>query len=181
MIDKPMGPEYYDRQFEVDPKYSVHYKDSRYYKIWMRVVGKLLDCNIWAVTSIGCGTGQFENLLTDYGIGVVGIDFSQVAIDKARKTCPLGTFVCKDVKDYKFDSTPVVALEIFEHVDDLELIGKLPHGVVIVFMVPSRDAAAHVRVFENEENIRERYSAVIEIEEIENHSDRYFICVGNVK
>lgn len=181
----PFDSAFYDNYFRHDEKYDVHYTKSRYYRLWIRAIGMLEKIGSKRVVSLGCGTGQFEQMLSEKGYDVVGVDFSGVAINKAREKSN-ATFLCLDlIKDYEkykdFITETVIILETLEHIDDLALLDKLDKGLNIVFMVPSADAVSHVRTFKNIDEVKERYKDTISIMHYENHSDRFFLCMGVIK
>lgn len=78
------------------------------------------------VLDLGCGTGRYCVLLTDRGAEVVGIDPSQVMVNKARKKvsekCQFELYhgVLKDIKflDGYFDL--IVSALIFSHIPEIE-------------------------------------------------------------
>ncbi|MHA2366851.1 MAG: class I SAM-dependent methyltransferase, partial [Candidatus Hodarchaeales archaeon] len=71
--------EYYNDYYKQDMSYHVHYKESNYYNLWKEVL-KLIDDEklLCKILDAGCGTGQFANMLYDYGVdNYMGIDFSR--------------------------------------------------------------------------------------------------------
>jgi trans-aconitate methyltransferase len=81
------------------------------------------------ILEVGCGSGHLLSYILCRwpGIGCVGIDFSNVAIDLARKNAPKAQFACIDVMDYKpIELFDVILLSgVAEHFDDP--IMKLMH------------------------------------------------------
>ena len=161
MIDK----HFYNTVFSNSIRYNAPYKDAPDYRlgVWPDVVSRLEKEK---VLELGCGTGQFAELLKDTGVceSYTGIDYSDVAIKKADKLGDGYKFLCEDINEYcfDFDFTVVIALEFLEHVeDDLMIIKKLPSGTRIIFSVPSFSAPQHYRCFEKMENVIQRYSELI--------------------
>jgi len=61
----------------------------------------------------------------------------------------------------------IIALEIFEHITwDLEFIERLAPGAKVFFSVPNKPGKFHVRHFENEKEIMDRYESILDIKEI---------------
>ena len=183
----PKGKEFYNYHYNASNRYDVHYTKSRYYKLWVRVIGMLEKIGSKNIMSLGCGTGQFEEMLCDNGYDVIGVDFSDVAIEKAMGKSN-AEFLCLDIVKafnmYKdLIKGTVVILETLEHIDDLELLIQFKQGTNIVFMVPSKEEASHLRVFKTVDDILDRYGVVMDIDRasIEVHSDRFFICRGVIK
>jgi len=61
----------------------------------------------------------------------------------------------------------VIALEIFEHIIwDLEFIERLAPGTRVFFSVPTKPGKFHVRHFENEKEITDRYEDLLDFKEM---------------
>lgn len=94
-----------------------------------------------------------------------GIDFSQQAIELARRANPeyAHQFICKDAfiflqsvkkEDYKL----FFMFEVLEHFyKDMELLELLPMGSKVIFSVPNFKSFNHVRTFDSLESIKNRY------------------------
>jgi hypothetical protein len=74
----------------------------------------------------------------------------------------------------------IVAMEIFEHTDDLKIISLLPEGKQILLTVPDFDDAAHIRHFKTIEEVRERYSKMIDISNATKF-ERWYVVTGTIK
>jgi len=117
------------------------------------------------IVEIGCGTGQFTQLLESRGFrDYVGYDFSAEAVRQARERTSLSVQV-RDIEKEPLAlqaGDTVVALEVFEHLeDDLALISEWPRGVLCLFSVPVFDAPNHLRWFLNEADVRSRYETCL--------------------
>jgi len=173
-------PEYYDNIYKESDEYKKNYRESVYIYQWLRV----LDLIPLAVdmTELGCGTGQFAELVADTrgGIQYSGYDFSQEAINQCNmKGLVDYQFEVADLTKTKFgtDHNFFVALEIFEHTDDYQIIKNLGLGKEIIFTVPDFNDPAHVRYFHSINEVVERYKNVIRFSHVEKF-ESWFICKG---
>ncbi len=158
-------PEYYDKAFQLD-KYNCHYSDTIYYEMWEKVISYLYRSD--AILEIGCGTGQFAEMLIDHSFfSYCGLDFSKVAIQKAIERNG-EYFSLHDVRkpfDGIYDT--IICLETLEHIDnDIIVLKNLKSGTKFIGSVPIGNDPAHVRVFQTPESIIERYGTLLDIEEI---------------
>lgn len=121
------------------------------------------------ICDLGCGPGLFAQLLNTRGHlgGYWGIDFSKVAIRKARRirlSCCYANFTQADLRYWKppddlIDGVVFTCTEVLEHLDgDIELIAGLPPGHRLIATVPNYGSEAHVRKFLGPGQIWERYS-----------------------
>lgn len=56
------------------------------------------------IIDIGCGPGRDAKVFSDYGLNVVGIDFSFNMIEAAKQTAPQATFFVMDIEHITFPS-----------------------------------------------------------------------------
>lgn len=181
--------DYYDDIYQRSATYQAHYTKSPYYFLWAIIVNRLLCVGAKSVLDIGCGPGQFAELVRDAGIHTyVGLDFSAEAIRRARERCPEFTFSVDNaltsplVVEPRFDA--VVSMEVLEHIDeDLALVHRIPCGVTCFFTVPNSPDPAHVRTFADAEAVRERYGALFQDPRIQcfkrdNAGNVFFIFEG---
>lgn len=103
---------------------------------------------------LGCGAGvPADRLLVSAGFDVVGVDISQVQIDRARALVPQATFVCSDLVDFilepeSFDA--VISLYALIHVpleDQRTLFPRVlaalrPRGLFLVIVGHERGQAS---------------------------------------
>ena len=167
---------FYNDAFKRSLRYYYPWYDSPYYDMWQVMVDRTLSPYI----ELGCGSGQFaeyaENKGTYY---VVGFDYSKDAIDIARCRNPGMLFVCEDIMKLRYEDlladyipkTTIVAFEVLEHLeDDIELLRRIGLNK-IVFSVPGFDAPAHLRYFENLQDVRNHYSQIVDITDIKEFGE----------
>lgn len=118
------------------------------------------------ICEIGCGCGQFANMLFDNGYTkYIGIDFSSQAIMLARKANPdhAEQFICEDAFSYlqscqEKSGTLFIMFEVLEHIKkDIELLNMLPVGSNVIFSVPNFKSFNHIRTYDTLEFIENRY------------------------
>lgn len=174
-----LNKEYYNNFFRNDKSYSEHYSVSRYLPLWKRVISLLNGYINPKILELGCGTGQFAEMLYDHGYrNYVGIDYSDVGIEMALNRCNQ-QFIIDDIRNkITFDYDMVLCLETLEHVEhDYEVISNIKKGSHIILTVPSFGAESHARFFKNIDEINDRYKAYIEFELLEKFNE-YFIGAG---
>lgn len=171
------GASYYDEIYsQPNEIYSGIYTASPYFELWKQVI-ELVPEKI-QVFDAGCGTGEFGRMLIDHrNVQYSACDFSQVAIDKARKLIPeTYSITCNSVYNATIGVDCItIALEIFEHIDDFRFIERIPLGCEIVFTLPDFNDPAHVRYFKNIAEIIHRYERVFDFSVIKKH-ERFFVC-----
>jgi len=141
-------------------------EESIYYPIWNQIIfGLPLNSKI---LDLGCGVGQLANLLIKRKRNYIrGIDFSEVAIKKAKESNKghEDKFIVSDLYDencYKIDYDIVLICEVLEHIeDDLSILKRLKKDKRIYLTVPNYMSKGHVRCFENTEQIIDRYNPYI--------------------
>lgn len=154
---------YYDNAYVGNKEYLKHYADSIYYFIWCVLVDRLRNQKPDFVFDVGCGPGQFAAFLRDRGIpNYLGLDFSSESIEMARRMCPEFDFVCEDAhtSDYfsKLSYDTFIATEFFEHIEgDLDILNRVKKGTKVFGSVPNFPNPGHVRHFETERDVANRY------------------------
>ena len=188
-MKKACEANYYDYVYSVSEHYRGSYRRSSYLGLWSALASMM--STEWRVVDLGCGPGQFAELLRDRGFyDYFGIDFSRTAIDAARekfkkrgdfhfipadlRTCPIPEADC------------YVMCEFLEHIeDDRKLLSRLPEGKKVIGSLPSFDCKGHVRFFGCEEDIRERYDNLLTFDKIERMGGHFVFSgvagKGNVK
>lgn len=162
-------------------KYSLdRLEESAYFSLWKKAVDMIGEKDV--VLELGCGPGLFAYLALEHGIDYrLGLDFSQEAIDQARKNNPdYGDhFKVRDItkttpKAYR-KMDVVVCLEVLEHIeDDIDVVKTIPGGMKVIFSVPDYDSESHVRRFKRFKKVRRRYGDLIKIESREKARPQEF-------
>jgi len=190
-IETPIyDSDWYDDIYQNEKSYHVNYKDSPYYLIWKEISDRISNNNIVKVLDIGCGPGQFAALLLDNGVtNYTGLDFSSTAIDIAKINCKDGNFIIGDAKKSDVYETvqyeAIVCTEVLEHIDDdLAVIARFPTGIHCFCTVPNFSCNGHVRFFNNENEVRDRYNkyfssfSVVTLSGKRFEDEKYFLIDG---
>lgn len=170
---------YYDAHYAKSESYHRHYADSHYFPLWVQLEFGLRPHREKNILEIGCGPGQLARFLKDRGYArYQGIDFSETAIDIARKTCNLPVRVADafspDVLQSDYDV--IVCTEVLEHIQrDRELVEMIRPGTICFLSVPNFGDPSHVRFFLSEYAVRSRYYRSIEILKINFINGIYLI------
>ncbi len=165
-------PQIYDSIYAVGghkSEYHKRYTKSRYYPMWHQVFLWVKQLRKPKVLDIGCGVGQFAQLLIDNGIMQYhGIDFSKVAIAIAKQKHP-EKFQCVDALQYQGyygDFNAVCLLEVLEHIpNDKLLLARLKSGSTVIISVPNYDSETHIRFFDNAREVQRRYRHLINFDQ----------------
>jgi tetratricopeptide (TPR) repeat protein len=182
---------YYDEIFSTD-SYKKKPEEMPWYPLWMSIIREIKSLkesgNAERVIDLGCGPGHFAELLNKEipGLDYSGVDFSEVAIEEARKRCPyIGyAFNVEDIRDTDFQDGPhptvYIFSEVLEHIDmDTWLLGKIPVGSAVILTVPDFDDPGHVRKFTGTWEVVERYGPLIDIDSVGRlETGRHFMMTG---
>lgn len=185
-----MAEDYYDSAFSRDPQYHVPFYKSPYYPTWTLVVDRLRRYGCKKILDVGCGPGQFAEVVADSGFdSYLGLDFSTVAIKMAQAKNPQLRFQVADVtkpstyESLDFDS--IVCMEVLEHIDnDLAVVSCYPAGIRCLVTVPNFPWKSHVRHFETAESVSLRYSdyfddcSVTRIKGTRSKDEQFFLLDG---
>ena len=154
---------WYDDSFDRNAHWREHYTKSRYHFAWAVIADRLARRGTASVLDIGCGSGQLAQLLADKGINrYVGVDFSEKRIAHAKRVCPQFEFRCEDAfasDAFDGDYDGLVTTEFLEHVErDLDAIDRVKPSVYFIGTVPNFPFESHVRHFNSEDEVTDRYS-----------------------
>lgn len=169
---------FYNKLYQVGgnfQSYNKPYSKSPYFKVWQHIIQAWIDPGT-NILDIGCGPGQFAQMLNDKGDfnTYTGIDFSQKAIEMARKKR-----LQPKVRFYEYDLSwrivekmlpnydAYLALETLEHLEtelELKLLDRIPSGKVVILSLPAFQAKGHLRVYPDFRFIQLRYSQLLDIQ-----------------
>jgi SAM-dependent methyltransferase len=99
-----------------------------------------------SVIDIGCGTGRWTRLAANYAQRVVGIDYDQTYIEKARSMSNSSAIeylvgdVTTDLRDRTFDVG--LLIHVVEHIEDPDHLLRSLHNVVNTLIVEVPDFEA---------------------------------------
>jgi len=155
---------FYDNIYLESEKYKVVSSESIYLPVWKLVVDYIERENAKSVLDIGCGPGQFAEYLLNRipKINYTGIDFSEIAINQAKKRCPKGNFLVRNIMEdgalNYFSADVYIILEVLEHIEqDKEIIARIEENKGVIFSVPNFDSFGHVRFLKDETQVKDRY------------------------
>lgn len=173
-MTNPLSKEYDLIYAKESRHYNKHYSQSPYLRIWEKVASLIAPDS--TVVDIGCGTGQVMELLLDKGVQqYTGYEFSKVAIAKAnsilseRNDKNKAVIVYQDLYELTelVDADYYISIEVMEHLlDDKKVIGFIPKGKNVIITVPNYLGGSHVRKFDNEQQVIDRYSDLIDITDV---------------
>ena len=183
---------WYDAVYQTSEEYRLHYTESCYYFLWTVIVDRLLRSPLPRILDLGCGPGQFAELLRDKGIVAYrGLDFSATCIAQARKRCPTFQFEVADICATPWlaqaDYDTVIALEFLEHVEkETEVIRQLRNGTRFIASVPNFPYPSHVRHFTSAEQVHDRYGSFFTDFRVDSFDEdpkgkRYYLMEGFLK
>ena len=183
-------PAYYDEAFTRDKSFHVPFYQSAYYPSWVLIVDRIRRYGSVKLLDIGCGPGQFAALVADAGFsGYTGVDFSEVAIEKAKARLPQFRFLKGDVRRLEtyrdIDYDTVICMEVLEHIsEDLQVIASIREGVRCLLTVPNFPWRSHIRHFENADAVVSRYGgffdnvSVTRIKGVRTETEQFFLIDG---
>ena len=90
------------------------------------VESMLPDLSGKSILDAGCGTGHFCMYAQKLQAAkIIGIDFSQVMIDQAKKNCPPAQFYCSDLSTFNQNQAPVDVIICALVIGHIENISKV--------------------------------------------------------
>lgn len=174
--------EFYDKIYRKggsEKSYSKHYSKSQYFELWSYIINNWLkDPENHNIFDIGCGVGQFASMLHDHEdlYCYTGVDFSQVAIEKAKArklpvyflffAYPIEWWIGRNLFG-NYDT--YMALEVLEHMPEeveMSLLRSIPAGKTVILSLPDFMADGHFRVYPDTDFIYNRYADILEITEM---------------
>lgn len=174
-IKEEKDSKFYDDIFKKGGSRGQYFDDPEnvlLYPVWKKILDNISKDE--KILDVGCGPGQFAQLaIKENKNYILGIDFSKEAIKMAKKRNPnyqnrfiLGNAV-KDKTLYDIDYDVAILCEVLEHVnEDLKIIDNIRKNKRLIISLPSYNAKGHVRYFDNEKSIIDRYKNLIVIDSI---------------
>ena len=163
------------------------YNTRRYELIYAHVMRRLSEEIRPRVLECGCGTGALAEQIIRAGYHYAGFDFSQTALNM----CPQSTkprFYLLDAYESLIWETggydTVVAIEVFEHLNDLRVLAMIPKGTRVIFSVPDFDSYSHLRTYPDLVSIEEYYKDVLSMKKhirIRTRADKSIIVCNAIK
>jgi 2-polyprenyl-3-methyl-5-hydroxy-6-metoxy-1,4-benzoquinol methylase len=193
-MGKEQPASYYDQVYAKSQEYSKPWQNSRYVKVWERMVQRF-DKEV-TVIDLGCGVGQCAEYLNSVGFtDYIGVDFSFEAIKKAVETnlnpndymfwqSDLLEFINAEYLPQLDGNHQFFLSEVLEHIEnDEEILAVLSQkftGSRISLSVPTFDDKSHVRHFKSTISVKERYSPLIDIQDL-SQIGPWIIVQGRLK
>ncbi|MFA5419975.1 MAG: class I SAM-dependent methyltransferase [Bacteroidales bacterium] len=162
---------YHANVIKLGATYMKEPESTHYYPMWCKVIQIIKESGYKAILDLGCGPGQFGKLCLKESLGYLGWDFSDTAIEMAKKLNPENNFrfkVCGDLTKMDNITFPsvVTCLETLEHIEkDIKVLNSI-FCKLLIFSVPNYDYRSHVRYFPTEKDVIERYGPVVPISDI---------------
>ncbi|PYZ97564.1 hypothetical protein CR205_02920 [Alteribacter lacisalsi] len=167
---------YYDVVYKeggYNGNYHKPYQNSPYFPIWKNALVCLRKLKDPIILDVGCGVGQFANMLFDNGFTHYrGFDFSEEAVRQSKKNNPDYAEAFSTDNAYTTDLftttyNTAVLFEVLEHLEhDKDVLGKVRTGSNVLLSVPNFHTRGHVRYFLTEDSVISRYEDLVQIDEI---------------
>jgi 2-polyprenyl-3-methyl-5-hydroxy-6-metoxy-1,4-benzoquinol methylase len=115
------------------------------------------------VLEVGCGLGLFGEMVVDAGFKYRGFDFSIEAIRRCpnRIRSMVGRRNAYHRATFRVGHNVVVAIEVMEHLQDLEVVNMIAPDTICIFTLPNYTDEAHLRTYKDEKFIRQYYKGLI--------------------
>lgn len=160
-----VGHDWYDSVYRTSDEYRLGYTESRYYFVWTVIVDRVRRGGFKRVFEVGCGAGQLASFVLDQAaVEYGGLDFSPVAVEKARANAPSAAFVVADARSPEAfaqagEYDVLICTEVLEHIeDDLAVVGNFRPGARCICTVPNFPYESHVRHFTSTAEVAARYA-----------------------
>lgn len=163
--NKEKNADYYNEIYEKG------YDTSLYYPLYQDFVKTISALSSPRILELGCGIGDLGQMIIERGYPYHGFDFSEEAVQQSLKKCPSGNFKVGNVYDKHLyqaeDYNIVVALEVFEHVEDIDVIKNIIPGAIVIASIPDYPDVAHLRLYKDrQKDIIEYYMPYLHVAEI---------------
>jgi len=155
-MQNPNTPEFWNKSYESDRSYEDMKKKRTRSNLIIKEIGKHLKTNS-RILDLGCGSGLISHEFRKEQIYYKGIDFSEVAIKKAKEHFQNFDFEIVDLNEYKIEEAYniILVLDILEHIDNPDRLLKqaIRKGNIIIINSPFKDtvkAKMHIHEFDAE-------------------------------
>lgn len=170
ITSKEAPVEFYDDMYGSDKYVGA----GQYGRTYNAILDELKKIDSPKVLEIGCGLGDFGNVLSKVSSEYYGTDFSSIAIKQAKERYPViaEKFSVLDLYELEYfveDYDTIIACEVFEHIDDLRFVRSVKKGIRFMLTLPHYGAETHLRMYESPEQIKERFKGLIEFSSIKDH------------
>jgi SAM-dependent methyltransferase len=167
MIQTPFqerGSDYYDRV------YSDGTPMPKHQPVYDAVVDCLGRMQAPRVLEMGCGDGELALEIVSRGIPYRGFDLSGVAIARGR-TRGLTSVVVGSAYDPEsylpHDYNTILALGVFEHLEDRRALHHIPEGMQVLFSVPDFVETSHLRTYQDpQRDIVDYYAGLLTVGQV---------------
>jgi 2-polyprenyl-3-methyl-5-hydroxy-6-metoxy-1,4-benzoquinol methylase len=121
-----------------------------------------------SILEVGCGNGalgeQIIGLIADDTLRATynGFDFSQAGINRCPNRVKKSVW-CGSAYDretwvaHNRNFTCVIAVEVFEHLDDHRILKYIPARTRVIFSVPNFDSKSHLRTYPDTDSVQAYY------------------------
>ncbi len=161
---KEESAQYYDEIYS-NAYRTGFYDVVRFDSVYNAVMGYLpSSANI---LEVGCGTGELGRRLVIAGHKYEGFDFSSEALLK-HSLCT----ICRSWRGNAYNEDnwlnvsydTLIAVEVFEHLDDLRILKFVSPGTRVIFSVPNFSSRSHLRTYPDIGSIYDYYDGVLRIQ-----------------
>ncbi len=154
MIKNPNTKKWWDGKFE-----NGKWTDLRYIRLRLEEYMFLMDIlprhEEFSLLDIGCASGYGLNFIKEHFplANLCGLDFSEVAIGRAKESYPEIEFECADIQTYEFSKnyTYIIIVKALEHLTEpFSILDRcLEYAIesVIISTPPSDECVEHVNYF----------------------------------
>lgn len=122
------------------------------------------------VLEIGCGTCELARRIVLRGIAYRGFDLSPVAVEQGRARGLTEVHVASAYDADSFlphDYNLILALGVFEHIDDRRALRNFPANTRVLFSVPDYVETSHLRTYQDpERDILDYYAGLLTVEAV---------------
>ena len=183
---------WYDKSYKKNKHFHNEYYKSPYYFIWTVIIDRVIynGGKLPYILELGSGTGQLAHYLQNSGVkDYTGVDFSKIGIEYSKERCTGFNFINNDFFKVQFNNIQydtVICCETLEHLEnDIDLIKKIKPGARFIGTVPDFPWLSHVRYFNSEEEVLNRYSDLFQKINVNcflnSNKNRFYLIDGIIR